>query len=234
MGSAGIVAAKSPKEWSDEEVVARVLAGESQLYEILMRRYNQRLFRVSVAILHDQSEAEDVMQDAYVRAYQHLADFEGRAKFSTWLTRIAVHEALARTRRRSRFQPVRDFEDASGDAMKPLASAGPDPEQQASTRELSELLEKAILGLPEDYRLILMMRHVEEMNTEETAECLNVTEENVRVRLHRARALLRKQLYSQVGSASIGAFLFLGARCDRMVTRVFRTLGFSEPLKALP
>lgn len=234
MGSAGIVEeAKSPQEWSDEEIVTRVLGGESQLYEILMRRYNQRLFRVAVAILHDPSEAEDVIQDTYVRAYQHLADFEGRAKFSTWLTRIAVHEALARARRRARYQSVENFEESKGDIMESFASSAHDPEQEASRRELSDLLEKAILGLPEDYRLILMMRHVEDMSTEETAECLQVSEQNVKTRLFRARALLRKQLYKQVGAASVDAFVFLGARCDRVVRQVFHRLGLPSPNTAV-
>src|SRR5215472_4680333 len=114
MASAGIFNQAGRQEWSDEQIVDRVLSGETALYEILMRRYNQRLYRVARAILRDDAEAEDVMQDAYVRAYQHLADFEGRAKFSTWLTRIAVHEALARSRRLSRFQPLENSEESNG------------------------------------------------------------------------------------------------------------------------
>lgn len=225
MGSAGIVdEVRSPQGFSDEELVARILGGDSHLYEVLMRRYNQRLFRVAVSILHEQSEADDVIQETYVRAYQHLADFEGRAKFSTWLTRIAVHESLARARRSARFQSVEYIEDYNGDIMSPLTSSGHDPEQEASRRELSAVLEKAILGLPEDYRMILMMRHIEEMSTEETAECLQISEQNVKTRLFRARALLRKQLYTQVGAAGVEAFVFLGARCDRVVKRVLQRL----------
>src|SRR5215471_21698399 len=110
MASATLLEQAKQEDWSDEHVVERVLGGDTALYELLMRRHNQRLFRVARAILRDDVEAEDVMQDAYVRAYQHLGDFQGRAKFSTWLTRIAVHEALARSRRHARFSPLDDSE----------------------------------------------------------------------------------------------------------------------------
>ena len=143
------------------------------------------------AILRDDAEAEDVMQDAYISAYQHLADFEGRAKFSTWLTRIAVHEAYARTRRKSRFQPLDNPEQSSMRGITAHAPSGRSPEETAYDRELGSVLEKAILRLPEDYRLVVILRDVEEMSTEETAECLNLSQENVKVRLHRARAGFR-------------------------------------------
>ena len=114
MAGAALLEQARQEAWSDEQVVRRVLAGETALYELLMRRYNQRLYRVARAILRNDAEAEDVMQDAYVRAYQHLANYEGRAKFSTWLTRIAVHEALARSRRHSRFQSLDNSEETKG------------------------------------------------------------------------------------------------------------------------
>src|SRR6266704_5798142 len=129
--------------WTDQEIVERVKSGDTALYELLMRRYNQRLYRVAKAILRDDAEAEDVMQDAYVRAYQHLADFEGRAKFSTWLTRIAVHEALARSGRHSRFQSLDNAEGSKGGVMRSLASAGRNPEEAAYDRELGGVLEQA-------------------------------------------------------------------------------------------
>jgi RNA polymerase sigma-70 factor (ECF subfamily) len=160
MASSALLEQARKEAWSDEQVVSRVLAGETALYELLMRRYNQRLYRVARAILHDDAEAEDVMQDAYVRAYQHLADFEGRAKFSTWLTRIAVHEALARSRRRSRFQSLDNSEESKGGVMGSLASDGRNPEEAAYDRELGGVLERAILELPEDHRLVFMLRDV--------------------------------------------------------------------------
>ncbi|HKU23111.1 MAG TPA: RNA polymerase sigma factor [Terriglobales bacterium] len=208
--------------WSDEEVVARVLGGETALFEIIMRRYNQRLYRVARSILRNDAEAEDVMQDAYVRAYQHLDQFAGRAKFATWLTRIAVHEALARVRRRSRMQEL-DAEPYGGN-MDPLSAKTPDPEQQASDRELLVLLQSAVLALPANYRSVLVLRDIEEMSTADTAEALELSEENVKVRLHRARALLRRELFARAGAQRGNAFSFMGARCDRMVEAVMRRL----------
>src|SRR5437762_3768435 len=148
MAGAALLEQARNEAWSDEQVVSRVLVGETALYELLMRRYNQRLYRVAKAILRDDAEAEDVMQDAYVRAYQHLADFEGRAKFSTWLTRIAVHEALARSRRHSRFQSLDNEEESKGRVMRSLASAGRNPEEAAYDRELGGVLEQGAASNP--------------------------------------------------------------------------------------
>jgi RNA polymerase sigma-70 factor (ECF subfamily) len=212
------------EDWSDEQVVTRVLGGETALYELLMRRHNQRLYRVARAILRDDAEAEDVMQDAYVRAYQNLASFEGRAKFSTWLTRIAVHEALARARRRSRFQSLDASDTSNGDLMNFVTSSDPSPEQESYTRELSGVMERAILSLPDEYRLVFMLRDVEGMSTEETAQALSLTPQNVKVRLHRAHAKLRKQLYAAVGGTASRCFQFHAVRCDRVVCGVLSRL----------
>ena len=209
--------------WSDTEVVARVLAGDTGLFEILMRRYNQRVYRAARAILHDDTEAEDVMQDAYVRAYQHLSQFAGRAQFSTWLTRIAVHEALARLHRRQRLQPL-ETRPGMGDFGMTLASRQPDPERQAGGSETARLLEEAILSLPDAYRTVLMLRDVEQLSTEETAAILEITQENVKVRLHRAHAMVRRELFARAGAASSSAFLFPATRCDRVVANVMRRI----------
>ncbi|HEX5410944.1 MAG TPA: RNA polymerase sigma factor [Terriglobia bacterium] len=230
MRAAEVVERAKAEKWSDEEVVARVLEGETALFEILMRRYNQRLFRVALAILRDEAEAEDVTQDAYVRAYQHLNQFAGRSAFSTWLTRIAVHEALARAGRRKQFEGLEGMVMLKGEDSRELRSRLASPEQQASIGEISKLLEAAILSLPEAYRTVLMLRDIEEMSTAETASALNLTEENVKVRLHRARVLLRRELYSRAGAARVDAFPFMGARCDRMVQRVFEHLGENSPV----
>jgi RNA polymerase sigma-70 factor (ECF subfamily) len=224
MASAAVLQLAKQEDWSDEEVVRRVLEGETALYEILMRRHNQRLYRIARAILRDDAEAEDVMQDAYVRAYQNLASFEGRAKFVTWLTRIALHEALSRSRRRLRFQPLDPVEESNGEIMQPASSSSRSPEQQAYDRELSAVLEKAVLALSDDHRLVFMLRDVEGLSTEETANSLNLTEENVKVRLHRARARLRKRLYEAVGATAAGCFAFHAVRCDRVVKNVFQIL----------
>lgn len=207
--------------WTDLQVVEQVKAGHTALYEILMRRYNQRLYRVTVAILRDGAEAEDVIQDAYVRAYQHLNQFAGQAAFSTWLTRIAVHEALRRLHLRDRNQQMQEPDEE--DSMN-LAERSMDPEQRLSMKELGQLLEEAVLELPSQYRSVIMLREVEELSTAETAAALELTEENVKVRLHRGRALMRDHLYARVGAGGKAAFPFMGARCDGVVEGVFARL----------
>jgi len=209
---------------SDEEVVRRVLDGETALFEIIMRRYNQRLYRIARGILRDDAEAEDVMQDAYVRAYSHLSQFAGRSQFSTWLSRIAIHEALARARRRTRMDQLGSADSNVGDDDMNLVATSPNPEEQTSASELGKALESAILAIPQQYRLVLIMRDVEQLNTSETAVALEITEENVKVRLHRARALVRKELFARAGAAAASAFGFMGVRCDRVVAMVLKRI----------
>ena len=206
---------------SDEDVVSRIIAGEPALFEILMRRYNQRLFRVTRSIVANDVEAEDIIQDAYVRAYEHLSQFEGRARFSTWLTKIAIYEAYARVRRINH-QKVDSLSvlEARGLDVK---SKERDPEQQIYDGELKTVIEKAFDALPEDYRSVLMLREIEGLSTAETAECLDISEENVKTRLHRARAVLQRELYLLAANGN-HAFQFLGARCDRVVERVLERI----------
>jgi len=213
--------------WADEEIVQRVLGGEPVLFEILMRRHNQRVYRAIRSILRDDSETEDVMQEAYVRAYEHLSQFEGRAQFSTWLTRIAVHEALRRAAARGKLDPL-DWENLEGEegTMARFQSDSPSPETSASRGELSVLLEDAILALPQTYRSVIMLRDLEEMSTADTAEVLSLTEANVKVRLHRGHELLRNELLRRAGTSSAQAFGFHAVRCDRVVEGVFRRLNF--------
>jgi RNA polymerase sigma-70 factor (ECF subfamily) len=209
---------------TDEEVVERVLAGETPLFEIVMRRYNQRLYRASRAILRDDTQAEDVVQDAYVRAYHHLPQFRSEAKFSTWLMRIALNEALARARLSKRYEDPNETKEDIGDRMDRFASAALDPEQQASNSEMRRLLELWIEALPAAYRTVFVLRDVEEMTTTETAEALEITEDNVKTRLHRARALLRKRFYDEGRSAREEVFAFGSSRCDRVVRNVLARL----------
>jgi RNA polymerase sigma-70 factor (ECF subfamily) len=208
----------------DEEVVQRVKAGETALFEALMRRYNQRLYRVARSILRDDSEAEDVMQQAYVNAYLHLDQFAGRAKFSTWLTRIAVHEALARARRRGRLKGIDSMPDGKEGQPGVLRDERPDPEEQANTAELRRLLDAAVDGLPELYRSVFVLRDAEGLGTSEAAECLEISEQAVRTRLHRARSLLRQHIHQRTGATSASAFSFHLLRCDRVVIGVFTRL----------
>jgi RNA polymerase sigma-70 factor, ECF subfamily len=182
----------------DEDLVRRVLTGETQLFELIIRRHSQRLYRVARGILRDGCEAEDVMQAAYVRAYQHLSQFAGRAKFSTWLTRIAVHEALNRLEDRGRLRHIEEMSGPESPASDVVHSQEPTPEQYVSSREHARVLEKAVLALPPKYRVVVMMRDLEEMSVAETAGCLDITEENVKVRLHRARAMLRHAIYARI------------------------------------
>ena len=208
---------------ADLEVVRRVLAGETELFEIIMRRYNQRLYRATRAILGDDAEAEQVMQEAYVLAYTHLAQFAEKAKFSTWLTKIAVNEALGRLKRRSRFVDLDSLaESEKGKRM--LTSVERTPEQKVLNSELKNLLENAVESLPERYRSVLVMRDVEEMDTAETSECLAISEETVKVRLHRARALMRKQLYARAGVTRQELFSFQKPRCDRVMATVMKQI----------
>ncbi len=208
--------------WTDQQVVDQVMAGNTALYEIIMRRYNQRLYRAALSILRDSAEAEDVIQDAYVRAYQHLNQFAGHAAFSTWLTRIAIHEALRRLHLRQRNPQITEFEEDE-ESMN-ITEPSLDPEQQASMLELGQLLEEAVLELPGQYRSVIMLRDVEELSTAETAAALELTEENVKVRLHRGRAMMRDRLYARVGSQGKAAFPFMGSRCDQVVSGVFSRL----------
>ena len=212
----------STERLSDQEVVRRVLEGETALFELIMRRYNQRLYRVARAILRDDADAEDVMQEAYVRAYEHLGQFAGRSQFATWLTRIAIHEALARLQRRKRTDQLgANLRGEIGiDREVDVAASALNPEEQLSVSELGRALENAILSIPEQYRLVLMLRDVEQLSTTETAATLELSEENVKVRLHRARAMVRKNLFAQAGSEAPRAFGFMGERCDRVVAQV--------------
>ncbi|HEX2062350.1 MAG TPA: RNA polymerase sigma factor, partial [Thermoanaerobaculia bacterium] len=201
---------------TDEEIVRRVADGDAALFEILMRRHNQRVYRAVRSVLGSDEDAEDVMQQAYINAYQHLHQFAGDARFSTWLTRIAINEAQARRRRRERF--AGETED---DVVLSLAdTATPDPEQQASAAELREVMEREVAALPEAFRTVFVLRDVEGLSTSEAAQALGISEELVRTRLHRARAVLRDNLYRRAGVTLASLFSFGNARCDRVVAGV--------------
>lgn len=200
---------------SDAEVVERVRSGDTASYEILMRRYNQRLFRIARAIVATDADAEDALQNAYLQAYLHLGQFRGEAAFSTWLTRIAIRQALALRRRGPE-------EGLSGEVTTMRdTSAKENPEDNLMQKEIGALIERAVDRLPEQYRIVFVMREIENLTTAETAESLDISEENVKVRLHRSRAMLQRDLYEHAGSAVAKAFAFDGKRCDRIVAGVF-------------
>jgi RNA polymerase sigma-70 factor (ECF subfamily) len=198
---------------ADSQLVRRVLAGETPLFEVLVHRHSQRVYRAARAILRDDEEAADVVQETWVRAYRKLGQFAGRAKFSTWLTRIGVYEARAR-RRKSRRATAREPAAARGAGHE--ADTELDPEKGVLVREARALLEAAIEQLPDHYRTVFMMRVVEEMSTADTAEVLNLSQDSVKTRLKRARALLRKKLRAAAGPLGREAFPFEGERCRRM------------------
>jgi RNA polymerase sigma-70 factor, ECF subfamily len=201
----------------DDELIAAVLGGHTARFEGLMRRYNERIYRTARAIVRDDDEAEDVMQQAYVNAFTHLHQFNGSARFSTWLTRIAINEALARVRRRSLHEVFDERPDAVSTMHKRPAE---NPEHQAFTGELRELLEWAIDTLPDGMREVFMLRDVEGLSTAEVAACLGVSEDVVKTRLSRGRAGLRRVLLQRTGATAPDAFRFERPRCDRIVARV--------------
>jgi RNA polymerase sigma-70 factor (ECF subfamily) len=208
---------------TDEEVVARVRAGDRALYEILMRRHNQRLYRAVRAILRDESEIEDILQEAHLVAYRSLADFEGRSRFSTWLVRIAVNKALDRLRRRSRLvalDPETEARPAESRRIASWSAASEDPEQHSARRELAHRLERAIDALPDAFRAVYVLRDVDGMSTQETAASLDLEVATVKTRLHRARGLLRERLLGEFDAGAIEVFPFGGRRCDRLVAAV--------------
>ena len=207
---------------TDEEVVSQVLGGQTALFEVLMRRYNERVYRAVRAILREDREAEDVMQQAYVSAYFHLRQFAGQARFSTWLTRIAINEALARIRRRQRYEPL---DEGSFHAEAIMTSdADLDPERRAASSELRALLETAIDALPDGSREVFVLRQVEGMSTAEVADAMGVSEDVVKQRLSRARAALRRDLMERTGATAPEVFRFYRPRCDRVVARVLERI----------
>lgn len=204
----------------DEEIVARVQAGEHGLFEILMRRHNQRLYRAARAIVRDESEVEDVLQQTYLNAFAHLQQFESRSQFSTWLTRILINEASRRRRKLQRSPSGGAIVDAFTEQADSTRPSEPNPEHRAYASELRRLLEDAVDSLPDGYRIVFMLRDVEGMSTSETALALGLADEAVKTRLHRGRAMLRRAVRERLGGVAAEAFPFYAPRCDRVVSGV--------------
>ena len=210
-----------PSELTDDEVVARVRGGDLLLFEILMRRHNRTIFRAARVILRSDDEAEDVMQHAYVRAFEHLGDYQGQARFSAWITRIAVYEALARLRRRKFTTPL---DDCDADEAEMTATHLLTPEQRVSDAELRSITEAAIDELPRDFRLVFVLRAIEQMSVADVAESLGVPAQTVKTRFFRARLRLQQILMSRLDAASEQAYEFHLSRCDRVVNAVLERL----------
>ncbi|HJV86191.1 MAG TPA: RNA polymerase sigma factor [Noviherbaspirillum sp.] len=218
------------KDMPDAELARRIAGGDQQAFEILMRRYNRVLYRTARSVLKDDAEAEDVLQDAYLLAYRRIEQFRGDARLSTWLTRIVVNEAIARSRKRSRRAQIisldGDIEWDSEAAEASMSESTPEqPERAALRGEARRLLEKKIDELPDAFRTVFMLRALEELSVEETASCLGIPEATVRTRFFRARGLLRESLSREIDFAFEEAFSFDGARCDRIVNGVLARLG---------
>jgi RNA polymerase sigma-70 factor, ECF subfamily len=212
---------KAVEHRTDTELIDSILAGEPQALEALMRRHNRMLYRTARAILGDDAEAEDAVQEGYLRAYNALAGFRGEAKVSTWLVRIVANEALMRRRRRARTAVVVPMDAAApNEEWKTVMSERPGPEQDASRAEMRRIIEARIDGLPDDHRAVFVLRALEELTVEETASVLEIPEATVRTRFFRARALLRESLAREVDRGIEEAFSFAGERCDRIVANV--------------
>ena len=225
-GTSSVVGLESAEQ-RDEDVIRQVLEGHTAMFELLMRRYNERVYRAARSIVRDEHEAEDVMQEAYVNAFTHLGQFNGTARFSTWLLRIAINEALARVRRRGRYE---SFDDELSN-VEPFMFRSPseNPERQAFTGELRNLLEWAIDTLPDGMREVFVLREVEGLSTSEVANALDVSEDVVKTRLSRGRVALRRVLLERAGASAPEAFRFYRPRCDRVVAQVLARIAGQHP-----
>ena len=202
---------------SDTEIIQRVLGGEKELYALIIRKYNQRLYRVCMSILNNDSEAEDVMQVAYIKAYENLQGFQFRSGFSTWLTRILINECLLRLKKRKQLLHMNDEILSSQ-----ITTETRTPASAVINSELGVILESAIRNLPEKYRTVFIMREIENMNVAETTECLSISEVNVKVRLNRAKAMLRNSLSDYYKKEDILNFHL--TRCNRVVNGVLQAI----------
>ncbi|RNI24533.1 sigma-70 family RNA polymerase sigma factor [Rufibacter latericius] len=212
-----LVAATIP----DQEIILRVLEGEKDLYAVLVRRNNQRLYRIGMSILDDEEEVEEMMQTAFVKAYEHLHTFAYKSAFSTWLTRILINECLLRAKKRKLACAMSD-ENVDREVNLRSAEHIPTPLTKLLSSELHVVLEEAIRQLPEKYRTVFVMREIEEMNVAETMLCLDLTEANVKVRLNRAKALLRKSLSHLYKKEDILHFHL--SKCDRITENVMKRI----------
>jgi RNA polymerase sigma-70 factor (ECF subfamily) len=216
------ILSKALEQWehdrlSDEEIVNRVLAGDTGLFELLIRRHDQRVYRTARVIVRNEADADEIVQETYLRAFQHLSQFAGRAKFSTWLLRITIHEALARYRENARFEDLDEI--AKSGAIQTDVQSG--PEQMVARGEIRDVVQRAIDELPPTLRTVLMLRAIEGMSSPEAAEVLEISEDNLNVRLHRAKAALRERLIELAGDEGPHLFIFEAPRCERLVKRVF-------------
>lgn len=211
----------------DQELVSRALAHDRNAFRTIMKRNNQRLYRLARGVVRDDAEAEDIVQEAYVQAFTHLGEFRGLSSLSTWLSRITINEALGRLRRRRRAESAGLVLAGTTDAeiiRFPLKQDGADPERTMAQRQILRLVEQAANNLPEAFRMVFVARVIEGMSVEETAELFGLRPQTVKTRLHRARALMRKELDAKIGPILLDAFPFAGRRCERLTAAVLQRL----------
>jgi RNA polymerase sigma-70 factor (ECF subfamily) len=213
---------------SDAELVAHALARDGRAFRAIMTRYNQRLYRLARGIVGRASEAEDVVQEAYVHAFRSLDSFRGESALSTWLSRIVINEALGRLRKQKREGKVTDIETAQAEIIQFPGNASDDPERTMAQRQILHLVEEATDHLPATFRAVFVARVIEGLSMEETAELLGIKPETVKTRLYRARQMVRKELDAQIGPVLMNAFPFAGRRCDRLKDVVMQRLGLES------
>ena len=215
----------------DAELVRRALTRDGTAFRTIMERYNRRLYRIARGILRNDSEAEDVVQEAYVKAFTNLGGFRGDSSLATWLARITLNEALGRLRRE---RPTMDLQIFGAKQIEaqiikfPQTVTSDDPERTMAQREILQLVERATDNLPEIFRIVFMTRVIEGMSTEDTANLLGLQPDTVKTRLHRARRLVRDELDKQIGPVLMDAFPFAGRRCERMTNAVLQRLIIPE------
>jgi RNA polymerase sigma-70 factor (ECF subfamily) len=213
---------------AEAELIARAGRGDQLAFRNIMERHNQRLYRVARAVLRDEAEAEDAVQEAYLRAFSGLRDFRGDASIATWLTRITLNECLGRKRKQRPTVGLEALQSAEVSGAQiirfPGMNSNSDPERSAAHMEIRKLLESSIDLLPEAFRMVFVMREVEDLSIEETAAALGIRPETVKTRLHRARLMLRAALQDQLASSLKDTFPFAGARCARITEAVLARL----------
>nr|WP_189407362.1 RNA polymerase sigma factor [Mesorhizobium sp. M1A.F.Ca.ET.072.01.1.1] len=229
MKSASQAAAVSAAEAGEMALVRRALARDPGAFRFIIKTHNQRLYRIARGVVRNDAEAEDIVQEAYMRAFASLDSFRGDASLSTWLSRIVINEALGRLRKRKRIVAMPENPDAQIIRF-PLNSndlnPGDDPERTMAQRQILGLVERATDSLPDVYRTVFVARVIEGLSIEETADLLGIRPETVKTRLHRARALVRKALDDEIGPVLLDAFPFAGRRCERLTRAVMKRLGF--------
>ncbi|RWN30537.1 MAG: RNA polymerase sigma factor [Mesorhizobium sp.] len=208
------------------QLVHRALARDGDAFRIIIITHNQRLYRIARGVVRNDSEAEDIVQEAYLKAFAHLDAFRGDSSLATWLSRIVINEALGRLRKRRR--TVAMPENPQAEIIRFPLNPSDDPERTMAQRQILQLVEQATDSLPDVYRTVFVARVIEGLSIEETADLLGVRPQTVRTRLHRARALVRKALDDQIGPVLLDAFPFAGRRCERLTSAVMRRLGLES------